>query len=476
MRVRDLTMTAAQFEVLQRECNVGAAWEGACQLLCGVSSLDEDPWVQNSAHVPELRLTLHRPEPLPPSKVRARESSVSWDMDCYISLLRKAREEGLQPGICHSHPYSGALFSHQDDENEGHLRDLLRRRNRDDSQVLVSLLFRGEKSIDARVWGAAGQPQPVRVRIVGSEVVDASTPVDEHGGSANPDFLQRQTLAVGVETVERLQKLRIGVVGCGGTGSAVVELLARAGVGRLLLVDPDVVTKTNLNRLYGSTRSDVEKCRPKVQVVRDHVERMGLGTQIAIRRARLADAATVKLLRACDFIFGCTDDHLGRLILNRLAYFYLIPVIDTGLSVDPSAPGKPARVSGRVTVLRPGTTCLLCRGVVSPRRAREQGLRYKQPGEYAQQVKEGYITEDNTPTPVVGTFTTETATAAINEFLAAVAGLRGAKGWASERTIRYDLDRCRPTGCPPNESCPVCGVPDSWGIGDIQPFLDLGGF
>ena len=109
MRVRDLTMTAAQFEVLQRECKVGAAWEGACQLLCGVSSLDEDPWVQNSAHVPELRLTLHRPEPLPPSKVRARESSVSWDMDCYISLLRKAREEGLQPGICHSHPYSGAL-------------------------------------------------------------------------------------------------------------------------------------------------------------------------------------------------------------------------------------------------------------------------------------------------------------------------------------------------------------------------------
>ena len=123
------------------------------------------------------------------------------------------------------------------------------------------------------------------------------------GGSANPDFLQRQTLAVGVETVERLQKLRIGVVGCGGTGSAVVELLARAGVGRLLLVDPDVVTKTNLNRLYGSTRSDVEKCRPKVQVVRDHVERMGLGTQIAIRRARIADAAYCKAAAGMRFHF-----------------------------------------------------------------------------------------------------------------------------------------------------------------------------
>ena len=174
--------------------------------------------------------------------------------------------------------------------------------------------------------------------------------------------------------------------------------------------------------------------------------------------------------------FGCTDDHLGRLILNRLAYFYYVPVIDTGLSVVPREDGRTAHVSGRVTVLRPGVACLLCRGVVSSRIAREQGLQLSRPDEYTRQVKDGYITGTDTPTPVLGTFTTETAASAVNELLAGTGGLRGHKGWASERTIRYDLDRCRPTGCEPRAGCPICADEDVWGVGDVQPFLDLGAF
>ena len=240
------------------------------------------------------------------------------------------------------------------------------------------------------------------------------------------------------------------------------------------MLDPDIVTETSLNRLHGSTRLAVENKRPKVSVLKDHIEQMGLGTQVAIRHAPLADANVARLLRSCDYVFGCTDDHLGRLILNRSAYFYYVPVIDTGLSVVPREDGRTAHISGRVTVLRPGVACLLCRGVVNPHRAREQGLRHKRPDEYARQVKEGYITGSDRPTPVVGTFTTETAAAAVNELLAGIGGLRGNKGWASERTIRYDLDRCRPTGCEPRPGCSICADTDVWGRGDVQPLLDLG--
>ena len=476
LKFRDLTATAAQFDILRRECNVGGGIEGACQFLCGSSDLNEDPWADSHCGTyRESRLMVHRVEPLPRGRVRADKVSVSWDMDCYVGLLRKARAEGLHPGICHSHPGSGLSFSRQDDENEGHLRDLLQRRNRDSKQLLVSLLFRGETRVDVRVWSASRPPQSVRMQVLGPELVEPSPPSSAYESRQNLSFLQRQTLAVGVEAVERLQRFRIGVVGCGGTGSAVATLLARMGIGRLLLIDPDIVAETNLNRLHGSTRKDVDDCRPKVQVIKEHVESMGLGTQVAVRAVPLADVTTARLLRTCDVIFGCTDDHLGRLILNRLAYFYLLPVIDTGLSVAPNSQGRPAQVSGRVTVLRPDNTCLLCRGVVNPRRAREKGLQYKRPEEYGRLAKEGYITENNTPTPVVGTFTTETATAAINEFLAAVAGLRGRKGWVSERTIRYDLDRCRPTGCPPVDGCQLCDSTENWGVGDLQPFLDLGG-
>ena len=111
LKFRDLTATAAQFDILRRECNVGGSIEGACQFLCGSSELDEDPWADSHRdNCRELRLMVHRVEPLPRGRVRADKVSVSWDMDCYIDLLRKARAEGLHLGICHSHPGSGLSF------------------------------------------------------------------------------------------------------------------------------------------------------------------------------------------------------------------------------------------------------------------------------------------------------------------------------------------------------------------------------
>ena len=64
-----------------------------------------------------------------------------------------------------------------------------------------------------------------------------------------------------------LRHLRVGVVGCGGTGSAVAMLLARLGVGQIALFDEDVVERTNLNRLHGARQSDADAMRPKVQAV-----------------------------------------------------------------------------------------------------------------------------------------------------------------------------------------------------------------
>ncbi len=476
MIVRDVTMTSDQLGLLRKECNLDGPNEGACQILCGSSRIEEDPWEESHTEHPQLRLTVHRIEPLPSLQLKASPDSVSWDMDCYFRLLRKVRDEQLNPGICHSHPNSGASFSLQDDKNEAHLRDVLARRNKDESQVLVSILLRGDGGVEARVWSSNGEPQVATVRIVGSTVED-SIPMDTGSplnGSA--EFLQRQVLSVGQETVKRLQHLRVGVVGCGGTGSATAVLLARAGIRRLLLLDPDIVCETNLNRLHGATRRDVEERRPKVEVLGDHIRSMGLSTKVSARQERLANPETAKLLRSCDVIFGCTDDHLGRLILNRLAYFYYIPVIDTGLSVNPRQGDGTAHISGRVTVLRPGNVCLLCRQIVNPNRAREQELRYRHPDEYDRQVKEGYITGSDTPTPVIGTFTTETGAAAVNEFLAGFARIRGDSGWASERTIRYDLDRSRRTGANSRPECPVCVGEDNWGLGDTQPFLDLAGF
>ena len=471
MKIRDLTMSATQAEILRQECNVAGPLEGACQFLVGVSVVSNDPWSTEDSS--ELRLTIHRLDPIPSAKTSSSETRVSWDMDYYVKLLRRARDGDLHPGICHSHPNSTSTFSKQDDENESHLLDIVRRRN--GSQLLTSLLFRGDETIEARVWTMEGATRVPSVRILGKTICEFNASSLNYTCASNHHYLHRQRLIVGEETMERLQSLRVAVVGCGGTGSAVAVLLARTGIGRILLIDPEPVDETNLNRLHGATRRDAEKEKPKVYMLRDHIESMGLGTKVAVLQSHLASAETARVLVHCDCIFGCTDDHLGRLILNRLAYFYYIPVVDTGLAVDPIVNKRTAQITGRVTTLRPSVTCLLCRDTISPRRAREKSLLLKQPIEYKRQKKEGYIHDNDTPTPVVGTFTTETATAAVNEFLSGFANLRGNKGWAGERTIRYDIDKCRTTGCMPRPDCPVCASQGYWGLGDVEPFLDLSG-
>src|SRR2546430_15524248 len=70
-----------------------------------------------------------------------------------------------------------------------------------------------------------------------------------------PEF-DRQVRVFDSQSTADLGYLRVGVVGCGGTGSAVASLLARIGVRRIAFLDPDRVDETNLNRLHFSIRQD----------------------------------------------------------------------------------------------------------------------------------------------------------------------------------------------------------------------------
>ncbi len=69
--------------------------------------------------------------------------------------------------------------------------------------------------------------------------------------------------------------MKIAVVGCSGTGSIVIEQLARLGVGELVIVDPDKVEKKNLNRILNTTLSDAEKKKYKVDVLKSAIASFG---------------------------------------------------------------------------------------------------------------------------------------------------------------------------------------------------------
>jgi len=212
--------------------------------------------------------------------------------------------------------------------------------------------------------------------------------------------------------------------------------------------------------------------RPKVEVLAREIASLGLGVRPVPIRSWVGDPGCRDALRSCDVIFGCTDDHAGRVFLNRFAYFYLVPLIDLGLAIMPRAAGGFSDLTGRVTILTPGAPCLLCRNVVNLQAAREEDLRRTQPEEYARQKLEAYVRGAGNPSPAVVTFTTATACMAVDELIQGLTGFRGAEGWCWNRARRFDLHEDRRPGALRNPDCVICEKEDLWGRGDMEPFLD----
>jgi molybdopterin/thiamine biosynthesis adenylyltransferase len=268
--------------------------------------------------------------------------------------------------------------------------------------------------------------------------------------------------------------LRIGIAGCGGTGSAVALLLARIGARYVVLFDNDRVDETNLNRLHFSTRVDANLGRLKVDVVAEGMAQLGL--PVSIRRFPYAvdDARSYDALKACDIIFGCTDDHLGRSFLNRFAHFYLIPIIDVGLLIEPREDGGYDSFDGRVTIVAPGNPCQICRGLINPEVMHAEALRREDPKLFQERRRAGYIPDAPDPSPVVVTFTTELGSMAVNELFHRLNAFRGDEFY-SEHVRRFDEVKDADS-VPAGRSllhCKLCGRRSYDGRGDMIPFLDI---
>src|SRR5262249_20424653 len=155
---------------------------------------------------------------------------------------------------------------------------------------------------------------PVRVfemgRRVTSFVPGALPPVGEEH--------DRQIRAFGEAGQRAIARLTVVIVGLGGTGSVMAQMLAHMGVRNFILIDPKCITKTNLNRVAGTRPGDVG--RPKVEVARRMIKAIAPDAKVVIYQGDVLDAAIGARLRNVDFIFCCTDSHGSRSFLNQLAY------------------------------------------------------------------------------------------------------------------------------------------------------------
>ncbi|KAB7783926.1 ThiF family adenylyltransferase [Methylorubrum populi] len=437
--------------------------EAAAYLLLGAAGIGADPW----SGEPRRRLVSHRVVPVPEEdKVSASDVHVTWSTRSFVRLLKVAEAEGLTLAVVHTHPGSHAFFSDQDDANEADLLGIVRNRS-GNGHSFASVVLGGDGSVCARLWTTSHGAEPCdRVMVAGRRIHFHGRSGDDGG-----DVFDRQARLFGPTFNGTVRGLRVGIVGCGGTGSPTAMLLVRLGVGRILLVDDDVVEASNLNRIHGARRSDADGAVPKVDALRREIEGAGLGVAVATFKGWVGDEHARDALRSCDVLFGCTDDHDGRIFLNRVAYFYGIPVIDMGLRMVPARENRPYEMAGRVTVVGPGAPCLMCRGLIDPRRAMEEALRRTDPAAYEARKAEAYVLGGGDPAPAVVTFTTETACMAVNELLQGLTGFRGAGGMRTGRQRKFDAVEDRSTTCHPRAGCEMCAGTDVWGRGDVRPFL-----
>lgn len=175
-----------------------------------------------------------------------------------------------------------------------------------------------------------------------------------------------------------------------------MPLLLRLGVKEAVQFDRDIVDETNLNRLHGARRSDVEAEMLKTAIHSRTVSEAELGMTLVTIDAWAGEPATWDALKACDVIFCCTDDHAGRMFLNRFARFYGIPVIDVGLAMQRRS-DTACDLFARVSTLVPGHPCLLCGGYIDARRAREEALKRTDPVGYEKLKAEAYVLGEGNP-------------------------------------------------------------------------------
>ncbi|HYT93262.1 MAG TPA: ThiF family adenylyltransferase [Gemmataceae bacterium] len=452
-----LRLTGGQHAALRSHLFPGDGKEAVAIALCGRRA-------GTSQHVLTVRKVV--PVPYEQCAVRTRRR-LTWSTDLLTPLLQEAERRHLALVKIHSHPGWLAEFSEQDDHSD---RDLFPSVYGwvDDDLPHASAVMLPDGQMFGRVVSQEGRFISLATVAVAGDDISFWHQAPTNGHAS--DILVSHQQLFGEGTLGRLRQLSVAVVGCSGTGSIVVEQLARLGVGKLTLVDPDRVERKNLNRILNATLEDAREKRFKVDVLARRIEEMGLGTVVQPLPLNLVDPAAVKAVAECDVAFGCMDGVEGRHVLNLLAVFYLVPYFDVGVRLEADGSGGIDEVCGTVHYLRPDQSSLLARGVYTLEELQAEALRRTDPEEYGERVKANYIKGIRVDRLAVISVNMQLASMAVNEFLARLHPYRYDPN--ADFTIhRVSLAQ----GVTYKESDPTpCRVlARHAGRGDVRPLLDM---
>ena len=376
--------------------------------------------------------------------IDSSKSHFKINMRKFPEIYFRCESENLELGFAHNHPNGFQEFSAMDDINEMNILKGLSGCNGIKS-FLISLVLCDNNWI-GRVRRGDTPENIISVRHIA--ILDDK--INLHGidlSKSSPESLKRQEAAFGLPFNQKINSLRVAVVGLGGTGSPVATLLARTGVGELILIDGDDLEASNMNRVRGYKGDDIGK--KKAKSLTKFIESLNLNTKVTTICDFLdKDPIALDALSSADVIFGCTDDISGRDLINQSVYYFNQVLIDSGISgfIGDDKDGNPflRTQKGRVSCILPEFGCCLrCQNVVNEQKLYKE-QRFKENPELKELdaetlEKEHYIVGGGVQSPGIGAFTSATADNAVATLMNLVSEFRKCSSELRQDNIWIDF-------------------------------------
>lgn len=153
------------------------------------------------------------------------------------------------------------------------------------------------------------------------------------------EWQERTTLLLGEDKLARLIDKNVLVVGLGGVGAYAAEMLCRAGVGNLTIVDGDIVSPSNINRQLLATSETINK--GKAHLMEDRLRSINPSISLVVIDEFIKDERTIEILEKgnFDYVVDAIDTFSPKLYLVFHAHRLRIPIISSmgaGGKVDPT--------------------------------------------------------------------------------------------------------------------------------------------
>jgi molybdopterin/thiamine biosynthesis adenylyltransferase/proteasome lid subunit RPN8/RPN11 len=367
-------------------------------------------------------------------------------------VTKRARSQNLSLVFVHSHPGDHApVFSSIDDGGEKELAAFFVRRKHEGPHAAIVLSKGG---ISARLLG---QSEQIRVVSVGDRRIVEFDPQEDYADDAK--IFDRQVRAFGAEGQRILKRLRVAIVGLGGTGSIAVEQLTHLGIRDFILIDPDHIELTNLNRVVGAIVSDVGL--NKVEVAARYLKRFDPDASVLGIVGNIVHSSVAQRLVDADVIFCCTDSHGSRSVIQQVAYQYLIPCFDIGSTIV-TQDGQVTGIFGRVQLLGPGQSCLWCSELLSSEEVRRDMM-----NDFERQA-DPYIQGANEPAPSVVSLNGTVVSLAVTMLLGFATSVP-----AEARHLIYNArtSTLRAVRAVQKDGCFICSRNGVYARGDAQPLF-----